>query len=264
MCWTLTRVDVAQRSKSASTNLAFDSYVKKAGFYYPPDPSSGRSSVLGGNLGENAGGPIASNMASPPTTSPGWKSSSPMGAWCARAGARFDYPEYDLTGLVVGSEGTLAIVTRAYVRLIRNPPGVKTMMVAFNSEEAAGKAVSAVIAAGLVPATLEMMDQRIMRIIESFAPVGFAHSCQSRADRRGGWLSRQPGHADGGDQRHLGGQRRLRPTHCPKRSRTRANLVWAQECGGFTGALGPQFLLGGHHRATQPPRRHAGRGQPNL
>jgi D-lactate dehydrogenase (cytochrome) len=87
-------------------------------------------------------------------------------------GLALDYPGYDLCGLFVGSEGTLGIVTRAWVRLIRNPPGVKTMMAAFDSVEQAGEAVSGVIAAGLVPATLEMMDQKVMGMIEEYAAPG--------------------------------------------------------------------------------------------
>jgi D-lactate dehydrogenase (cytochrome) len=170
-------LDFDQRGRSAAlevgiTNLAFDGYVKKAGLYYPPDPSSGRSSVIGGNLGENAGGPHCFKYGVTTNYITGLETVLADGRMVRLGGRALDYPEYDLTGLVVGSEGTLAIATRAYVRLIRNPPGVKTLMVAFNSEEAAGKAVSAVIAAGLVPATLEMMDQQIMRIIESYAPVG--------------------------------------------------------------------------------------------
>ncbi|MDQ3250286.1 MAG: FAD-binding oxidoreductase, partial [Chloroflexota bacterium] len=87
-------------------------------------------------------------------------------------GGALDYPEYDFCGILVGSEGTLGIVTRAELRLIRNPPGVKTMMVAFDTIEAAGRAVSATIAAGLVPATLEMMDQKIMTMIEAYSAAG--------------------------------------------------------------------------------------------
>jgi D-lactate dehydrogenase (cytochrome) len=153
-------------------NLAFDALVKQSGLYYPPDPSSGRSSVIGGNLGENAGGPHCFKYGVTTNYITGLDVVLADGRVARLGGRALDYPEYDLTGLVVGSEGTLAVATRAYVRLMRNPPGVKTMMVAFDSQEAAGKAVSAVIAAGLVPATLEMMDQRIMRIVESYAPVG--------------------------------------------------------------------------------------------
>ena len=87
-------------------------------------------------------------------------------------GRAFDYPEYDLAGLMTGSEGTLGLITKMYARLIRNPLGVKTMMAAFDSVEAAGRAVSAVIVAGLIPATMEMLDQRIMRIVEDYLHIG--------------------------------------------------------------------------------------------
>lgn len=153
-------------------NQAFDSLVKQSGLYYPPDPSSGRSSVIGGNLGENAGGPHCFKYGVTTNYISGLEVVLADGRAVRLGGRALDYPEYDLTGLLVGSEGTLGIATRAFVRLIRNPPGVKTMMVAFDSEELAGKAVAAVIAAGLLPATLEMMDQRVMRIIEAYAPVG--------------------------------------------------------------------------------------------
>ena len=170
-------LDFDTRGRSAAVevgvvNLAFDGLVKQEGLYYPPDPSSGRSSVIGGNLGENAGGPHCFKYGVTTNYITGLEVVLANGRMARLGGRALDYPEYDLTGIVVGSEGTLAIATRAYLRLIRNPTGVKTLMVAFNSEEEAGKAVSAVIAAGLIPATLEMMDQRIMQIIESYAPVG--------------------------------------------------------------------------------------------
>ena len=87
-------------------------------------------------------------------------------------GRALDYPEYDFVGLLVGSEGTLGLITQASVRLICNPPAIKTMMAAFDSIEEAGAAVSAIIAHGLVPATLELMDQKIMRILEDFTHAG--------------------------------------------------------------------------------------------
>lgn len=168
-------LDTQGRSASVQVgvvNLAFDTLVKQAGLYYPPDPSSGRSSLIGGNLGMNAGGPHCFKYGVTTNYISGLEVVLADGRVVQLGGRALDYPGYDLCGILVGSEGTLAIATRADLRLIRNPPGVKTMMIAFDSEEQAGKAVSAVIAAGLVPATLEMMDQRIMRIIEAYAPVG--------------------------------------------------------------------------------------------
>lgn len=153
-------------------NLVLDSAVKKEGFYYPPDPSSGRASTLGGNLGENAGGPHCFKYGVTTNYVTGLEVVLADGQILRLGGLALDYPEYDLAGIMVGSEGTLGIITQASVRLIRNPTGVKTMLVSFTSVEQAGVAVSAVIAAGLFPATLEMMDQKIMRMIEDFCAPG--------------------------------------------------------------------------------------------
>jgi glycolate oxidase subunit GlcD len=153
-------------------NLTLDALVKEAGLYYPPDPSSGRSSTIGGNLGENAGGPHCFKYGVTTNYVSGLEVVLAGGQVVKFGGQALDAPEYDFVGLMVGSEGTLGVVTRAEVRLIRNPPAVKTMMASFTSIEQAGHAVSAVIAAGLTPATLEMMDQKIMRMIEAYAAPG--------------------------------------------------------------------------------------------
>ncbi|HHY57230.1 MAG TPA: FAD-binding protein [Chloroflexi bacterium] len=158
--------------QSGVVNLTLDAAAKQLGFYYPPDPSSGRSSLIGGNLGENAGGPHCFKYGVTTNYITGLEAVLADGRILRTGGQAFDYPELDLTGLIVGSEGTLALVTAASIRLIRNPPAVKTMMVSFRSDEAAGAAVSAIIAAGLMPATLEMMDQTVMGMIEAYVQVG--------------------------------------------------------------------------------------------
>jgi D-lactate dehydrogenase (cytochrome) len=153
-------------------NQALDELVKTRGLYYPPDPSSGRASTLGGNIAENSGGPHCFKYGVTTNYVIGLQVVLADGRRVRLGGRALDYPEYDLVGLITGSEGTLGIVTEASLRLIRNPPAVKTLMAAFESVEAAGDAVSTLIARGLVPATLEMMDQKIMRIIEDFAHAG--------------------------------------------------------------------------------------------
>lgn len=165
-------IDPLGRSAAAEpgvVNLALDEAVRKQGLYYPPDPASGRSATLGGNVGENAGGPHCFKYGVTTNYLTGLQFALPDGQTLDTGGAAYDYPEYDFTGLIAGSEGTLAVVTRLQVRLLRNPPGVKTMMAAFDSVETAGKAVSAVISAGLTPSSMEMMDQKIVRIVEEFA-----------------------------------------------------------------------------------------------
>ncbi|MEZ4866818.1 MAG: FAD-linked oxidase C-terminal domain-containing protein [Caldilineaceae bacterium] len=153
-------------------NLTLDGEAKRQGLYFPPDPSSQRSSVLGGNIGENSGGPHCFKYGVTTNYVTGLEVVLADGKIVQLGGPALDYPEYDLCGVMVGSEGTLGIITKAYVRLMRNPPGVKTLMVSFHSIEEAGRAVSAVIAAGLVPATLEMMDKKIMGMIEAYAHAG--------------------------------------------------------------------------------------------
>ena len=142
------------------------------GLYYPPDPASGRSATLGGNVAENAGGPHCFKYGVTTNYITGLKFVLSGGQMLTSGGYAFDYPEYDWTGIITGSEGTLAVVTRIMTRLMRQPPGVMTLMAVFDSVEVAGTAVSAVIAAGLVPATMEMMDQKIARIVEDYAHPG--------------------------------------------------------------------------------------------
>jgi D-lactate dehydrogenase (cytochrome) len=165
--------------QSGVVNLRLDAAAKELGLYYPPDPSSGRSSLLGGNIGENAGGPHCFKYGVTTNYITGVEAVLADGRILRTGGQAYDYPELDLTAPIVGSEGTLALVTAATIRLIRNPPAVKTMMVSFRSDEAAGAAVSAIIAAGLMPATLEMMDQKVMGMIEAYVQVGLPVTAQA-------------------------------------------------------------------------------------
>jgi len=153
-------------------NLTLDELARAQGLYFPPDPASGRASTIGGNVAENAGGPHCFKYGVTTNYVTGLEVVLADGRSVGMGGRALDYPEYDLCGLLTGSEGTLGLVTRVSVRLTRHPPGVKTLMVAFDSVEQAGAAVSAVIAAGLVPATMEMMDQKMVRIVEDFTHAG--------------------------------------------------------------------------------------------
>jgi len=153
-------------------NLKLDEYVKKAGLYFPPDPASGRSATIGGNLAENAGGPHCFKYGVMTNYVTGLQVVLANGSTLRLGGPAYDYPEYNFSSILIGSEGTLGIITQGWLRLLRNPSGVKTLMVAFNTVEDAGQAVSAIIARGLVPATMEFMDQRMMRIIEDYAHAG--------------------------------------------------------------------------------------------
>ena len=153
-------------------NLVLDTMVKSFGYYFPPDPASQRASAIGGNIAENAGGPHCFKYGVTTNYVKGLKIVLADGKDMRTGGSACDYPEYDFTGLLCGSEGTLAIVTLALLRIIRNPTGFKTLIATFNSVEEAGQAVSAIIAKGLIPASLEMMDRNIIKIIEDFAHAG--------------------------------------------------------------------------------------------
>lgn len=153
-------------------NSVLDELAKAKGLYYPPDPSSGRAATMGGNIAENAGGPHCFKYGVTTNYVTGLQVVLADGSLVQLGGRALDYPEYDFLGVMTGNEGTLGIITQASVRLIRNAPAVQTLLVAFDAIEQAGRAVSAIIAHGLVPATLEFMDQRIMRILEDYTHAG--------------------------------------------------------------------------------------------
>lgn len=170
-------LDVDTQSRRATAqpaviNLSLDDEVKKHGLYFPPDPASQRASTIGGNVAENSGGPHCFKYGVTTNYITGLDVVLADGQAIRIGGYALDYPEYDLAGLITGSEGMLALMTAISVRLLRNPPGIKTMLAIFDSVKAAGNAVSAVIAAGLVPATMELMDQKIIGIAEPFAQAG--------------------------------------------------------------------------------------------
>jgi glycolate oxidase len=154
-------------------NLDLSKAVATYGLYYAPDPSSQRACTIGGNVAENAGGPHC--LAYGVTTNHvlGLEAVLASGDIVWLGGGSRDLPGYDLTGLVVGSEGTLCIVTKALVRLMRIPESTRTLLAIFDSVERASEAVSSIVAAGLVPAALEMIDATTLRAIEASLKVGY-------------------------------------------------------------------------------------------
>ncbi|GCF06840.1 FAD-binding oxidoreductase [Dictyobacter arantiisoli] len=168
----LQEIDAVGRSavvEPALINLRLDERAQTLDLYFPPDPSSQRASTMGGNVAENSGGPHCFKYGVTTNYVIGMQVVLSDGECIQVGGRAFDYPEYDFCGLITGSEGMLALLTSISLRLLRRPPAVKTLLAIFDSVEQAGVAVSAVIAAGLMPATMEMMDQQIVRIIEPFA-----------------------------------------------------------------------------------------------
>jgi glycolate oxidase len=154
-------------------NLDLTRAVRHLGVHYAPDPSSQQACTIGGNVGTNAGGPhcLASGVTSAHVLAV--EVVTPEGDVTVLGGHEPDSPGYDLRGCFVGSEGTMGIATRVLVRLMPNPPAVATMLCAFASVEDAAATVSGTIAAGVLPAALEMMDARITRAVEDFVGAGY-------------------------------------------------------------------------------------------
>lgn len=178
-------------------NRALNELAQSKGLYYPPDPGSDGACTLGGNIAENAGGPHCFKYGVTTNYVTGLEVVLADGRRVRLGGRAPDYPEYDLIGVLTGNEGTLGIITEATVRLIGNPPAVMTLMAAFDSVERTGEAVSAVIARGLMPAALELMDQKMMRIVEDYAhpglPVDAAAALIIEVD---GWKENLSAHMD--------------------------------------------------------------------
>jgi glycolate oxidase len=153
-------------------NLDLSNALAEVGLHFAPDPASQQSSTVGGNAATNAGGPHCLAEGSTIAHVLGVEMVTADGDVVVLGGAAPDLPGYDLRGLIVGSEGTLGIVTRVLVRLTENPPAVATMLVAFADINDAARAVSDIIARGLVPAALEMMDRPMIEAIENFVNAG--------------------------------------------------------------------------------------------
>ncbi len=143
------------------------------GLAYVPDPSSQTVSTIGGNVAENAGGPHCLAYGMTTNHVLGLEVVLADGEVVMLGGVAPDAPGYDVRGVLIGSEGTLAIVTKIIVRLVPQPTAARTLLAIFGQLEDAGRAVSAIIAAGLVPAALEIMDGTMMRAVEAAVHAGY-------------------------------------------------------------------------------------------
>jgi glycolate oxidase subunit GlcD len=169
-------VDVEQRVawvEPGVLNLDLSRAVAPLGLHYAPDPSSQQACTIGGNVATNAGGPhcLAAGVTS--THVLALDVVLPDGSIARLGGLEPDQPGLDLRGAFVGSEGTMGIATRIAVRLLPDPPAVRTLLLDFTSTADAAATVSAVIAAGIVPSALEMMDARITSAVEDFCGAGY-------------------------------------------------------------------------------------------
>ncbi len=153
-------------------NLDVSTAVAHLGLHYAPDPSSQQACSIGGNVGTNAGGPHCLAYGVTVQHVLGVELVRPDGEVVVLGGAAPDPPGYDLRGVVVGAEGTVGVVTRVLLRLTPLPPDVRTMLLDFATVAEASAVVQAVIAAGVIPAALEMMDRNMTLAVEEFVHAG--------------------------------------------------------------------------------------------
>ena len=154
-------------------NVWLTQALKGSGYHYAPDPSSQGACTIGGNVATNSGGPHTLKYGVTVNHVLAVEAVMADGSIVMIGGPAGETPGPDLVGAMVGSEGTLAIVTRVWVRLTRDPQGYRTMLGIFESVDDATEAISAIIGAGIIPAALEMMDQGILVALEEAFEFGF-------------------------------------------------------------------------------------------
>ena len=159
-------------------NLEVSQQVAADGCFYAPDPSSQSVCSIGGNVAENSGGAHCLKYGFTVTHVTALEVVLPDGSLVHLGGEAPDAPGYDLAGVFIGSEGTLGVATKIALRLVRRPEVIRTLLAAFASADDAGAAVSAIIAAGILPAAIEMMDRLALDAAEAAVHAGYP-DCQA-------------------------------------------------------------------------------------
>ena len=155
------------------TNLGITHAVQDKGFYYAPDPSSQIACSIGGNIAENSGGVHCLKYGLTTNNVLGIEIVTMDGEIMRLGGKYLDSGSLDLLGIMTGSEGLLGVVTQVTVRILKKPASQRAMLVGFDSAQEAGQAVSNIIAAGIIPAGMEMMDAPAINAAEDFVNVGY-------------------------------------------------------------------------------------------
>jgi glycolate oxidase len=155
------------------TNLGISQAVEHAGFYYAPDPSSQIACTIGGNVAENSGGVHCLKYGLTTNNVLGLEMVLIDGTVIRLGGKHLDVPGYDLLGVMTGSEGLLGVVTEVTVRLLKKPSTARALLIGFPSNESAGDTVAAIIAAGIIPGGMEMMDKPAIAAAEAFVHAGY-------------------------------------------------------------------------------------------
>lgn len=154
-------------------NLWLTNHLKPLGYHYAPDPSSQGACTIGGNVATNSGGPHTLKYGVTVNHVLGLEFVLPDGRLVHTGGPCEDIPGYDLTGVIVGSEGTFGVATKVWVRITRNPEAYRTLLGVFETVDDATNTISDIIGAGIVPAALEMLDSLILQAVEAAFHFGF-------------------------------------------------------------------------------------------
>jgi glycolate oxidase len=169
-------VDLRNRTavvQAGLVNLHLSREIAHTGYHYAPDPSSQGACTIGGNVATNSGGPHTLKYGVTVNHILGLEFVLPDGRVVQTGGPAEDHPGYDLTGVIVGSEGTFGVATKVWVRISRNPESYRTLLGVFETVDDATNTISDIIGAGIVPAALEMLDQLILQAVEAAFRFGF-------------------------------------------------------------------------------------------
>jgi len=172
----ITKIDYENRAVTAQpgvTNLGITLAVQDEGFYYAPDPSSQIACSIGGNIAENSGGVHCLKYGLTTNNVLGIEMVTMDGEILKIGGTHLDHDGFDILGVMTGSEGLLGVVTEVTVRILRKPASQRALLVGFDSAQEGGQAVSDVIAAGIIPAGMEMMDGPAINAAEDFVGAGY-------------------------------------------------------------------------------------------
>jgi len=224
-------------------NLQLSEAVAGNGLYYVPDPSSQKACTIGGNVGENSGGPHTLLYGVTTNHVLGVEVVMPDGELVEFGGKALDLPGYDLTGAFVGSEGTLGIATKITVRLVPLPEDIRTLLAVFNTVDDASATVSEVIGKGIIPAAIEMMDQMALQAVEASVHAGYPE------DAAAVLLIEVDGLRDGLDEqaqaiRDIAEVHNARSVRIAKDAKER-ELLWSGRKGAFgaIGRISPEYYV---------------------
>ena len=238
-------IDYENRTVTAQpgvTNLGITRAVEHQGFYYAPDPSSQIACTIGGNIAENSGGVHCLKYGLTTNNVLGLELVLPNGDVIRLGGKHLDADGYDLLGLMTGSEGLLGVVTEVTVRILQKPETARAVLMGFPTVDQGGQCVASIIAAGIIPGGLEMMDHPAINAAEDFCAPGYPRDAQSllicRAGRARG-RGRPP-------DRHRGPIARQHGCTYSKVSESEAERLafWAGRKNAFpaAGRLSPDYL----------------------